>query len=210
MPESTNTAGRKPRVTDEDFLDVFRSTADPVLSTAEVADAVPIKRRGTLNRLRRLEEDGQLASKRIGGRNTVWWLRDDTPAESSRESGVTPSPAPAGRSGSTPTDGQEDAPGDDEDPVDALDTTDDRRAAVRACIDYLRDHGTGQKSDFVDNVYPEYPGGFGSPGGWWNKIGKEFLQTVAQDVHALTPPATEGGHTWRWDAENPRPAGRRG
>ena len=77
MPDSTNTGGRKPRVTDADLVDVFRSTTDPVLSTAEVADAVPIKRRGTLNRLRDLEDAGRLASKQIGGRNTVWWLLDD-------------------------------------------------------------------------------------------------------------------------------------
>ena len=79
MPESSNKSGRKPRVTDEDLLDVFRSTSDPVLSTAEVADAVPIKRRGTLNRLQALEEDGELESKQIGGRNTVWWTEEDMP-----------------------------------------------------------------------------------------------------------------------------------
>ncbi|MFC7057743.1 hypothetical protein [Halovenus salina] len=77
MPESSNKGGRKPRVTDENLLDVFRTTSDPVLSTAEVADAVPIKRRGTLNRLQALEEYSELESKRIGGRNTVWWLVDE-------------------------------------------------------------------------------------------------------------------------------------
>ncbi len=77
MADTSKQGGRKPRVTDKDLLDVFRSTSDPVLSTAEVADAVPIKRRGTLNRLQVLEEDGHLESKLIGGRNTVWWLVDE-------------------------------------------------------------------------------------------------------------------------------------
>jgi len=67
MAESSNKGGRKPRVTDDDLLDVFRSTSDPVLSTAEVAEQVPIKRRGTLNRLQSLEEDGALERKQIGG-----------------------------------------------------------------------------------------------------------------------------------------------
>jgi len=69
--------GRKPRVTDKDLLDVFHDAEDPVLSTAEVAESVPIKRRGTLNRLRGLEDAGDLESKQIGGRNTVWWLVDE-------------------------------------------------------------------------------------------------------------------------------------
>ena len=64
-------------MTDEKLLTVFRETADPILSTSEVAEALPIKRRGTLNRLRRLQEAGHLDSKQIGGRNTVCWLTDE-------------------------------------------------------------------------------------------------------------------------------------
>ena len=66
--------GRKPRVTDGEILGVLRRTDDPVLSTAEVADALPIKRRATLTRLRRLAESGDVSGKQTGGRNTVWWL----------------------------------------------------------------------------------------------------------------------------------------
>lgn len=68
--------GRKPRVTDEEVLAVLRENDDPVLSTAEVADELPIKRRATLTRLQRLAENGVLARKQTGGRNTVWWLTD--------------------------------------------------------------------------------------------------------------------------------------
>lgn len=68
--------GRKPRVSDDEILDVFRSTDDPVLSTAEVAESLPIKRRGVFNRLQQLEEDDRLESKEIGGRNRVWWFRE--------------------------------------------------------------------------------------------------------------------------------------
>ena len=69
-------SGRKPRVTDEEILDVFWSTSDPVLSTAEVAESLPIERRSVFNRLQQLEEDGLLESKEIGGRNRVWWVSD--------------------------------------------------------------------------------------------------------------------------------------
>ncbi|MFC6954100.1 FaeA/PapI family transcriptional regulator [Halorubellus litoreus] len=68
--------GRKPRVTDEEILAVFEETDDPVLSTAEVADALPLQRRSVYNRLVQLEEAGQLTRKQIGGRNTIWWLSD--------------------------------------------------------------------------------------------------------------------------------------
>jgi len=74
MVEEVTDGGRKPRVTDDEILAVLRDHSDPVLSTAEIADRLPIKRRGTLNRLRELEEEGAVVSKQIGGRNTVWWL----------------------------------------------------------------------------------------------------------------------------------------
>jgi hypothetical protein len=51
MLKSSNKGNRNPRVSYENLLDMFRSTSDLVLSTAEVADTISIKRRGTLNRL---------------------------------------------------------------------------------------------------------------------------------------------------------------
>lgn len=77
--------GRKPRVTDEEVLTVLRETGDPVLSTAEVAEELPIQRRATLTRLQRLAENDVLARKRTGGRNTIWWLANDEPLLSSRD-----------------------------------------------------------------------------------------------------------------------------
>jgi hypothetical protein len=71
-------AGRKPRVTDDEILQMFRDTGDPVLSTAEAAERLPIKRRATHKRLTSLREDGRLAGKQIGGRNAVWWTPEGT------------------------------------------------------------------------------------------------------------------------------------
>lgn len=70
----SSSSGRKPRESDEDILSVLRSAEDPVLSTAEIAEQLTIKRRSTLDRLRTLEEHDLVESKQIGGRNTVWWL----------------------------------------------------------------------------------------------------------------------------------------
>lgn len=73
-------AGRKPRVTDDEILQLFRETGDPVLSTAEVAERLPIKRSATYKRLSSLRDGGQLTGKQIGGRNTVWWVPErDSP-----------------------------------------------------------------------------------------------------------------------------------
>lgn len=65
--------GRKPRITDEEILDVFRSSSDPVLTTREVASEVDITHRGVRDRLEQLEEEGKVMSKKVGARAMVWW-----------------------------------------------------------------------------------------------------------------------------------------
>lgn len=69
--------GPKPSVTDEELLQLFRETGDPVLSTAEVAEQVTLARRSVYDRLKALHEEGRLEAKEIGGRNTVWWVPDE-------------------------------------------------------------------------------------------------------------------------------------
>ena len=75
MSEETK-PGPTPRISDEEILTVFRDTEDPVLSTAEVTEWIPLKRRATYNRLQSLADGDRLKSKQIGGRNTVWWLAE--------------------------------------------------------------------------------------------------------------------------------------
>lgn len=69
-----STSGRKPRATDTEILQLFEDTDDPVLSTAEITEQLPIKRSATYKRLSALREEGRLTGKEIGGRNTVWWI----------------------------------------------------------------------------------------------------------------------------------------
>ena len=66
--------GRKRRVSDEEILQVFRDSEDPVLVASEVAEQVEIGRRAVNYRLENLESKGILQAKRVGGRSTVWWL----------------------------------------------------------------------------------------------------------------------------------------
>jgi len=63
-------------VSDAEILDVFEAAGDPVLSTAEVTEQVSLSRRSVYNYLNRLEESGDLESKTVGGRATVWWQCD--------------------------------------------------------------------------------------------------------------------------------------
>lgn len=66
-------SGRKPTVSDDEILDVFREASDPVLKTAEVSSEIGIGHRGTLARLERLADDGNLKRKSVGP-GFVWWL----------------------------------------------------------------------------------------------------------------------------------------
>jgi DNA-binding Lrp family transcriptional regulator len=68
--------GPHPRVSDEEILAVLREADSPVLSTADLAESLPIARRTTLNRLKQLRERGVIDSYAVGGRNTVWWATD--------------------------------------------------------------------------------------------------------------------------------------
>jgi hypothetical protein len=199
-------------VTDEDLLDVFRSTSDPVLSTAEVADAVPIKRRGTLNRLQALEENGDLESKQIGGRNTVWWLVDEAAVSDTEDR------APATIDTALVDEGDDPPPEAlESDAVDELEDVDfpagrDREecsAAVYAARDYLREHGPATMREIVGEVMPEHPLGYDVDGAlekveagdryrgaWWRRVVKPGLKALP-DVEAPARGASE----WRYTGE---------
>ena len=73
--------GRKPTVSDEEILAVFVNADDPVLMADEVAESLAIGRRAVYNRLRSLEEQGTLKSKKTGARSTVWWYPGETSTE---------------------------------------------------------------------------------------------------------------------------------
>jgi predicted transcriptional regulator len=72
--------GRKPTVSDDEILEVFRQASDPVLTTKEVANEIGIGRRGTFDRLQNLVDSGDLQMKKVGETSAVWWspnaLRD--------------------------------------------------------------------------------------------------------------------------------------
>lgn len=70
--------GPKPQVSDDELLMVFEESADPVLTASEVAEHVSIQRRSVYDRLQKLQKSGELQSKKVGGRTTVWWYPGHT------------------------------------------------------------------------------------------------------------------------------------
>lgn len=68
--------GPAPTVTPEDVLGVFAGRADPTepLTAPEIADELGCSRRTALDKLRALDERGDVRSKKVGGRSRVWWV----------------------------------------------------------------------------------------------------------------------------------------
>lgn len=52
-----------------------------------------------------------------------------------------------------------------------LDERDDRRAAVRACYEFVERVGTCAPQDFKEQVQPEHPAGRESANSWWRVVG---------------------------------------
>lgn len=69
-------AGRKPVVSDEEIIQVFREHEDTMLATGDVAEALPIGSKGVLVRLKELEEEGRLKNRHFGNQ-IIWALADD-------------------------------------------------------------------------------------------------------------------------------------
>jgi len=63
-------------VTFDDVLGVFEAVDGPVVTSGDVADRIDCSRETARRKLRALEEQGRVASRKTAGR-VVWWLVDD-------------------------------------------------------------------------------------------------------------------------------------
>ncbi|WP_199268371.1 hypothetical protein [Halomarina oriensis] len=72
------TASSDDGVPDESILNVLRRSDEKVLKTSEIADPLPIKQGWTSDRLKTLEGEGRVHSKKAGS-GRVWWLDDSEP-----------------------------------------------------------------------------------------------------------------------------------
>ena len=66
----------------DDVLGVFEQLAGPVVTSGDVAEAMECSRETARRKLRTLEADGRIASRKTAGR-VVWWIVDDVAAPNS-------------------------------------------------------------------------------------------------------------------------------
>lgn len=63
-------------VTLDDVLGVFETVAGPVVTSGDIAEALDCSPETARRKLRTLEEQGHVASRKTAGR-VVWWLIDE-------------------------------------------------------------------------------------------------------------------------------------
>jgi hypothetical protein len=180
----------------ETVRETVANAPDPIATTKEVADALGCSREAARLKLTQLHDADRIERRNVGSKAIVWWVPDDG-SKPARDEGIAagdvsiPSEVSPAEAGDVPPDSSERIDVDGALSDLALDA--DRREAVRAMYDYLAEHGTARKSGFTSDVYPEHPAGYGSPGGWWNRLGKDALASLP----GIKKPA-EGRPTWQF------------
>lgn len=174
-------------VTDAEITDLL--AAQNGAGTGEVADAFDIRQPSAYRRLKRLEDAGRVESRKIGG--SMLWTATDT--------GDVDEDAPEREAGQRAAAG----PPDEQTSLDALALGEQQTAAVAAMRDHLREHGAAQKSDFIGEVYPDHPAGYGSADGWWNALGTGSTVVESKGALADLPNVEKPGRgaKWRWVGE---------
>ena len=68
--------GRPKAFDDEDILQILYKSNDPVMTAREIAEEMGESRRTVHRRLKALEKEDAVKSKKVGGRSVIWWLDD--------------------------------------------------------------------------------------------------------------------------------------
>ena len=201
--------GIDPEVTLEAFAD-RDDDAEP-LTTAEVADAVGIAQRTALNKLNRLVDRGELATKKVGARARVWWIPADV--QGAREADATDSSTePPDRPGDA-VETRDGAHSGDVNPaaIDGVleawrpgrsaDEREERRTVGRAVLAWLRDQEEpASATEFKEALYDEHGIEGQSPDTWWKKVARPALQE-AEAAGLVT--YEHGRHEYRWVGDTP-------
>lgn len=193
--------GRYPKVTPEDVLETFVDRDDRAepLTAPELSEELNCSRRTALNKLHTLEDAGDVASKKVGGRSRVWWVPLTAPerggARDARERRETPSVEMDDQTLQPPRDSAdvENAPDPTdtetlaEDVVETIaegwDDTDGRlgarKDAAKAVLKYAVESGEYVgKSEAVDRFREQYPVEGQNESTWWKQNARRVLTKV--------------------------------
>ncbi|MFB6069425.1 MAG: ArsR family transcriptional regulator [Halanaeroarchaeum sp.] len=173
------------RIPPEAVLTVFEEREDSArpLTANDVMEALDCSRRTAHDKLNALVDEGLLATRKVGARGRVWWIPMAGPAETAPDEG-------GNRERERPLAVEQrvremELPGSGPRLVD-------RQEAILAAYDYLREHPSAKKSDFLADVYPDHSAGFSTAEGWWNVV-----QPALKELPQVDPPQ-ERGHIWHF------------
>lgn len=175
------------RIPPEAVLSVFEERRDRArpLTANDVMESLDCSRRTAHDKLNVLVEEGLLETRKVGARSRVWWIPITGPGV-----GDTSQPADSVNQPARPLAVEQrvqemELPGSGP-------RLEDRREAILAAFDYLREHPSAKKSDFLEDVYPAHSAGFDTPDGWWNVV-----QRALKELPHVDPPK-ERGHIWHF------------
>ncbi len=160
-------------------LDAFENRDDlarPV-TASDVMEVLDCSRRTAHNKLSALVEAEQLKTRKVGARGRVWWKPIAAPQVTSVSAQPRDPVLDAIAAVSLPGSGE---------------TLTNRQNALYAAYEYLVEHPSAKKSDFLETVYPEHPAAFETPEGWWNAI-----QPALKELPGVDPPE-ERGQIWKF------------
>ena len=196
-------AGRPAAVTDDELIAELSSVVDPetgpVATAGDVADGLPIKRDGTLKRLRDLAEDGEIGTMKPGSGRVFWPLPDGSERQTQlaeHEEGPAPEPDREPEPEPEETVVEEvrrevenvDVPGSGQ-------KAEERREAIVETVRYARDHDHVTRSAYEKHVFEEFGGEYKSGYSAWKNCVQPALSALAERVDRLEKPDTSG--EWR-------------
>lgn len=178
MDEPPDSSGGQPADTQQmeftlaDVLAVFERRSDRAkpLTASDVMDAVDCSRRTAHNKLGELVETGALETRKVGARSRVWWIPMPR---------ATDEPEPGS---STQRDPAVDAQiADAELPGSGADLR-ERRQALRAAYDYIRDNPEATRTEVLTAVFPDNAVGCKTADEWWAMIEPALADLPNLDV----------------------------
>lgn len=168
------------KVSDKEIINILRNHDDPVLSTGEITEELPIGQRATYNRLQSLSDAGQVVKKKIGARGVIWWPSD---LEYTYQST-----------------GQQTVTEENRELLAHLDERDEnyyrKRTAVLVAFDYLSRNQEVSRSEFYKKIFSQYNAGYSNKRAWWEKLVRPSLSNSPYVENA-----SRGG-TWRYINKN--------